>query len=848
MRSVRLALGSTALASSLALAACGDGDKPDCEVNLATGTSDAGTGGSQGVGDGGTAGTPQSDAGTAGTLAGGGTAGSAGAAEPAASGAAGMPEGTSGAGGMPGSAGAAGTVEGTAGAAGEAPTGPDLSALPNYLDWASSAHARVDAEAFAHWNEDDPAVVSTACARCHSGEGYQDFLGADGSEVGSVEIAPAVGSVVDCNACHNAATETLDTVTFPSGVTLTDLGPEARCMNCHQGRASSSSVTMSILTAAAPEGTAEEDITADNPDIVVEDDTVYPSLGFTNIHYYAAGATLYAGEVMGGYQYEGQVYDWRFRHAPGYQACVDCHNSHTLEVKLDECSECHTEVESIEDLRDIRMVASLHQDYDGDGDTTEGIAMELEGLREQLLETIQALATQQEAPICYAESSYPYFLNDADGDGTCSEDELAADSARYVSWTPRLLRAAYNFQLATKDPGAFAHNAKYVIQLLHDSIMDVNGALTTPADLGAMARNDFGHFNGAGEAARHWDEDEEGVRASCSKCHGGAEGLRFYLEYGVGLEVEEQANGLDCSTCHESFAPDFDVMAVDSATFPGGTTVSDLGPDGLCSTCHSGRESGADIRETFADGGTTTRFMNVHYLAAGATRLGSESGIGYEYAGMEYSGKWTGHLGGDNCIDCHQPTAMNHSFQPAMAFDDGACAPCHSAADDVTAIRGTRISGHGDDFDADGSATETLAGELDGLRAAALDALWTYALATTGTGICVGEGYPYWFVDNAEADASTQLPICGDEDTESFTAWDEMLMAGAHNIQISMKETGVWAHNFNYMAQLLIDTVDSVSDPLVMDPTPGQPDSGDETSTPASAVLGLIRPEPPAAQ
>ena len=39
------------------------------------------------------------------------------------------------------------------------------------------------------------------------------------------------------------------------------------------------------------------------------------------------------------------------------------------------------------------------------------------------------------------------------------------------------MRAAYNVQLATKDPGAFAHNAKYVIELLSDSIADVNTAL-----------------------------------------------------------------------------------------------------------------------------------------------------------------------------------------------------------------------------------------------------------------------------------------------------------------------------------------------------------------------------------
>ena len=72
------------------------------------------------------------------------------------------------------------------------------------------------------------------------------------------------------------------------------------------------------------------------------------------------------------------------------------------------------------------------------------------------------------APICYAADSYPYWFVDSDGDGACSAAEAVAANG-FKSWTARLVRATYNFQLASKDPGAFAHNAKYVIELLHDS-------------------------------------------------------------------------------------------------------------------------------------------------------------------------------------------------------------------------------------------------------------------------------------------------------------------------------------------------------------------------------------------
>jgi len=156
--------------------------------------------------------------------------------------------------------------------------------VPNIEAWRNSAHADSRAEAFRHWDEEDPAEVPATCARCHSRYGYQDYLGADGSEFGVVDRPAALGSVVDCETCHNTATDALAEVTFPSGVTLGGLGPEARCMTCHQGRSSGDTVVEDIAAAG------------------VGDDEVSADLHFVNIHYYAAGATINAGRVRGGYQ------------------------------------------------------------------------------------------------------------------------------------------------------------------------------------------------------------------------------------------------------------------------------------------------------------------------------------------------------------------------------------------------------------------------------------------------------------------------------------------------------------------------------------------------------------------
>ena len=64
---------------------------------------------------------------------------------------------------------------------------------------------------------------------------------------------------------------------------------------------------------------------------------------------------------------------------------------------------------------------------------------------------------------------------DANGDGVI--DEAEGRKVAYKSWTPRLLRTAYNWKLVTADPGNYAHNPAYTLELLYDSIEDLAGPL-----------------------------------------------------------------------------------------------------------------------------------------------------------------------------------------------------------------------------------------------------------------------------------------------------------------------------------------------------------------------------------
>ena len=662
-----------------------------------------------------------------------------------------------------------------AAAAVDAGPGVPPSAVPNYEKWLTSPHADPTAEAFVHWREE--GAVPETCARCHSGAGFADYLGGDGSTPKKVD-QPAPESVITCQACHNPAADTLSTVTFPSGVEITGLGGEARCMTCHQGRATGQAVDDAIAAAG-----------------LMDPDTVGPMLRFTNIHYYPAAATLYAGEVKGGYQYAGQIYDTRFRHVPGYDTCLGCHDPHSTKVKFNECQACHTGVMDRESARMIRMISSVGRDYDGDGNVTEGVGVELDGLRDKVLSAMSNYGNQRGTPICYNVAAYPYWFKDTDRDGVCSAGEVTGDNA-FAGWTPRLLRAAYNYQMASKDPGAFAHNAKYILELLYDSITNLNEANAVKVDMSRAPRGDQGHFDGSAEAARHWDEEGE-VSATCSKCHSGASGFRFYVEHRVSTEVPQTANGLECATCHTSFGNTFDVLEVKSTTFPSGVTKELAGYDNLCSTCHSGRESGVSVLAAVS----RPRFINVHYLAGGAVKLGAESKVGFEYPGKTYAGPLT-HAGGVQCTSCHDPVASQHSFKVEDTWMTR-CQTCHADANGrAEAVRIT----HSADYDGDGNVTESLHAEIDGMAARVLA-----AMRAASPGLCYGAGsYPYFFKN----DPATGQPVCAPGEATSaarFTAWTPALMKAAHNFQITRTDPGAWAHNFEYVGQILYDSVEDLT-------------------------------------
>ena len=660
------------------------------------------------------------------------------------------------------------------------PTGPLTVTVPFLEEWLGSGHADVTAEAFNHWNEDDPAAVPADCAKCHSSPGYQDFLGADGSEPNVVDAPAAIGTTVDCVACHNDATLVKDTVTMPSGLVIAHLGDESRCMECHQGRESKVSVDKAIADAGVEADVSSED------------------LGFKNIHYFAAAATKYGTLAKGGYEYDGKAYDGMFAHVEGYTTCIECHNSHTLEVKLEDCKGCHENDEltiaSVDDLKNIRMEGS-EVDFDGDGDIAEGIAAELEGMQEILMASIQAYASEVTGKaIAYDAASYPYFFLDADANGAIDEGE-----GKFDAWTPRLLKAAYNYQTSIKDPGAYAHGGKYIIELLYDSIDDLNASLAEPVDMTALRRIDHGHFAGSEEAFRHWDA-EGVVPGSCAKCHS-AGGLPQFLSEGATISTAP-SNGFECTTCHNDLQ-EYTRYESKTVKFPSGAMIDSGDPDtNLCMNCHQGRESTVSVNKLIGDTADDTtseslRFLNPHYFASGATRYGTEAKGAYEYADKEYAGFFD-HGGVNNCTDCHGAHTQEVDWE--------SCIECHTEVtteEDLQSIRYTLA-----DYDGDGDDAEGVYFEIQHMRDALGVALLEASTATVGKGIVYdGSSYPYFFVDTNANGVADPEEVNSDN---AFKDWTPKLLRAAYNYQYSGKDPGAFTHNGKYIIQTLYDSLESL--------------------------------------
>ena len=635
-----------------------------------------------------------------------------------------------------------------------------------------SAHGDATAAAFTHFTSFTGS--NAACARCHSGNGFIDYIGGDGSAAnqltGTIDNpAVATSGKINCASCHNAAADALNFIYFPSGLTVTGLNKQtAICGQCHQGRESTVSVNSKLsglggtqgVSSTATGGTTTtlidttktwtswngasvlftsganigvyRTVTATTANQItwltplpaaiasgvkyqivtntsgnnVGVDAQLPAQTFVNVHYLAAAASLLGDAAKMAFQYPlansvptssgdqpniafqakvptppgASAYNGKNPHGVTAGDCTSCHNKHSLEVTLDTCGNCHTikdettgvtrKVASLEDLENMRQFG-YNGDIDGDG-IEEGIKVEVDGLAAKLLTVIQTYAVRNATlnptlskAICYSTTN-PYWFVDTNGDGVCSVTEaVSTNTFGYVSgatghtgyFTERLLRAAYNYQYNQKDPGAWAHNPRYIIAVLYDTIVDLNKGVVA---LGGTAvpftgrRSFFGHFDGSANAL-HLKDGQGGAEFPCLRCHSSEKGMKQFLANATpndwtSYTAVPGAQGFECTTCHAPQAGDTDMKRLADVTgtaggvkFPGHWAGGVLGTavqyvldetkfatkgDMICSTCHGGRDMNGAGLEQYLDG--TYSAINVPGRPFyGATASIADNGAGF---------------------------------------------------------------------------------------------------------------------------------------------------------------------------------------------------------------------------
>ncbi|WP_022850472.1 DUF7151 family protein [Limisalsivibrio acetivorans] len=554
------------------------------------------------------------------------------------------------------------------------------SKFDHMVGWHRGGHSEYKAESFNHWEGGDSDDAE--CFACHSGiEFVKEVVG------GHAGYNNTSGNVVGCVACHDLQArnadydpevdgsepfelgprrEFVDNHTFPSDITMTpeQLGEDQLCLSCHSGRNAGNDVDTYI---------------AENPGTF--------NFARINPHYFVAGSTLYGTLAQIGYQYEGKMYASKFEHVATNDSCVECHSPHSTDLAITKnyagdidgdgvdaktCNECHTAMTENEDARDIRMTGS-NLDYDGDSNVTEGMYAEVEGLKTLLYDELIAQGVVDVG-------HYPYWSNIT---------------------TEAQFKAAFNYKVVSNDPGMYAHNSAYAIQLLYDSIEDLGG------DVSGLIRDDEAHFDASSEAFRHWDEDGE-MSTSCARCHS-SEGAELYyadkeahydLEDGT-LISDESFNRKDtmgisshlaCQVCHELdedsvITPD-NAEVVEASAYTtfykdqhtgAQVTLADKGLSNLCINCHGGRDRSAydQVLNNTLDGS----LRGPHYFVAAGTMFNN---VAYEFDGKDYGTNYHLGLGGsDNgpCISCHMTgteATDKHAFGIDFATND-TCSSCHSA-------------------------------------------------------------------------------------------------------------------------------------------------------------------------
>jgi hypothetical protein len=306
-----------------------------------------------------------------------------------------------------------------------------------------------------------------------------------------------------------------------------------------------------------------------------------------------------------------------------------------------------------------------------------------------------------------------------------------------------------------------------------------------------------GHADASARAFRHWDEDGE-IPPNCATCHAG-EGFRAFhgLDGSTAGEIAEPipvGGVVDCETCHSP-----GMSRVEEIALPNGMMHPVSTGEASCVTCHQGRASGERIAS--ATGGLPAddphaelRFVNPHYNIAAATALGGYAGLGYEYPGKSYTGRFDHARPVQTCVQCHEPHRLE--------VDARTCLTCHETGD-AKAIRIQRQS-----HDGSGDTAKGIHADIAANHATLFALVEEYAAAVAGTPLAYdGARYPYFFADangDGRADEADGEPV-------PYGAFTPRMLQAVYNWKFVGADPGAHVHNPHYALELLYDSIEDLS-------------------------------------
>ncbi|PLX91185.1 MAG: hypothetical protein C0619_07865, partial [Desulfuromonas sp.] len=566
-----------------------------------------------------------------------------------------------------------------------------------------SGHGDPTGEAWIHYPWEDPSRAS--CQPCHTTTGFVNAL------TGSTDAAPGA-EMLSCVGCHENGNGDLRaapayTADFGDGVTLDypEIGASNLCVRCHTGRTSGENIASST------------------------DD--FSNTGFKNSHYLAAGGQVFAAT---GYVYGATP-------TGGYHENIGVDNNQATGT-AGPCVTCHMGIDSADHSWDVVSLDEITGEITAINSNAcinchaDLTPAELNAAKDAFHLALVDLKTALANNDIYFLPNYPYFFSDPAGgfanavkDWTVGGTKVGKD----------VMGAAFNYNLFDHDPGAYAHNRGYALQLIADSIdyladgivdgsgmfgtenlmvnveaaqegRNLNGghgtefASVESTNVCAQCHSDLqatwatsakanldgspssGLRTASTEAASQAEADAGASVRVCQQCHA----PNWEAPVGADMTAEDIAGAIGCAGCHEAAAPVHDSLAT-------------------CGSCHDGTKfhgshGGDELALVTASKHNNQDSHGLHQTRARCQRCHSTEGS-IEFA--EYTGGYDAmnasdglfgdeHVEAPLCAACHEPHTSElrevANWDPnengtADQFD--LCTSCHTYYDENGAIVGS---------------------------------------------------------------------------------------------------------------------------------------------------------------